>query len=104
MVEDQDVLGLLALEVRDQRPAQPLHALRVGALAAPEAIVEGALRGGTDSAEWYVLAIEYAGPLLVAAGHVAQADLDAALAQARRPEFAIQSPLAVACWGRKPGP
>jgi hypothetical protein len=33
---------------------------------------------------------------------VTQADLDAALAQARRPDFAIPSPLAVACWGRKP--
>ena len=61
------------------------------------------MRGGTDSAEWYVLAVEYAGPLLVAAGRIRQADLDAALAQARRPDFAIHSPLAVACWGRKPG-
>jgi SAM-dependent methyltransferase len=61
------------------------------------------LRGGTDSAEWYVLAVEYAGPILVAAGKISQAQLDEALAQARRPDFAIQSPLAVACWGRKPG-
>ena len=66
---------------------------------------EGAMwtmRGGCDSAEWYVLAVEYAGPILVSAGRIAQADLDAALAQARRPDFAIASPLAVACWGRKP--
>ena len=61
------------------------------------------MRGGTDSANWYVLAVEYAGPILVAAGKVSQADLDAALAQARRSDFAIPSPLAVACWGRKPG-
>jgi hypothetical protein len=60
------------------------------------------MRGGTDSAEWYVLAVEYAGPILVTAGKVSQQELDAALAQARRPDFAIQSPLAVACWGRKP--
>jgi SAM-dependent methyltransferase len=60
------------------------------------------MRGGTDSADWYVLAVEYAGPILVAAGKVTQADLDAALAQARRSDFAIPSPLAVACWGRKP--
>ncbi|HXK26284.1 MAG TPA: methyltransferase domain-containing protein [Myxococcota bacterium] len=66
---------------------------------------EGAMwtmRGGTDSAEWYVLAVEYAGPILVTAGKVSQSELDAALAQARHPDFAIQSPLAVACWGRKP--
>jgi SAM-dependent methyltransferase len=60
------------------------------------------MRGGTDSADWYVLAVEYAGPILVAAGKLGQAQLDAALAQARRPNFAIPSPLAVACWGRRP--
>jgi SAM-dependent methyltransferase len=61
------------------------------------------MRGSCDSAEWYVLAVEYAGPLLVAAGRLSQLDLERALEQARHPDFAIHSPLAVSCWGRKPG-
>ncbi len=59
------------------------------------------MRGGQDSAEWYVLAMEYAGANLVRAGALAAATVAQALREARDPDFALLSPLALACWGRK---
>jgi SAM-dependent methyltransferase len=61
------------------------------------------MHGGDSSAEWYVMALERAAPRLVDAGLV-RADLAAeAIAQARRPDFVVLSPLSISAWGRKPG-
>lgn len=60
------------------------------------------MHGGTDSAEWYVLALDRAAPALVAAGVVPKGLVAEALAQARDPSFAILSPIRMAGWGRKP--
>jgi len=59
------------------------------------------MHGGTASAEWYVLALERAGPRLVADGLVHQDVVDAALTQARHPSFAVLGPLAISAWGRR---
>lgn len=60
------------------------------------------MHGGTESAEWYVLALDRAAPALVAAG-VLPADLVArAIAQARDPAFAILSPIRMLGFGRRP--
>lgn len=57
--------------------------------------------GGTPSAEWYVAALARAAPFFVEAGAL-EADLvDAALAQARDPGFAILSPLSMTARGTK---
>lgn len=61
------------------------------------------MHGGRPSAEWYFLGIARAGPALVAAGMFDEDTLTTALAQARDPEFAVLSPIAVAAWGRRPG-
>src|SRR5262245_31189919 len=61
------------------------------------------MHGGTDSAEWYVLALDRAAPALVAAGVLPEGLVAEAIAQARDPEFAILSPTRMAGWGRKPG-
>jgi SAM-dependent methyltransferase len=60
------------------------------------------MHGGTPSAEWYVMALERAGPALVEAGLLHQAIVDTAIAQARGPDFAVLSPLSISAWGRKP--
>jgi SAM-dependent methyltransferase len=60
------------------------------------------MHGGTDSAEWYVLALDRAAPALVAAGVLPEGLVAEAIAQARDPEFAILSPTRMAGWGRKP--
>jgi SAM-dependent methyltransferase len=60
------------------------------------------MHGGTPSAEWYVMALERAGPALVEAGLLDRATVDAAIAQAREPDFAVLSPLSISAWGRKP--
>jgi SAM-dependent methyltransferase len=60
------------------------------------------MRGGTPSAEWYVLALERAAPGLVAAGLLDAALVPEALRCARRPDFAILSPIAVLARGRRP--
>jgi SAM-dependent methyltransferase len=60
------------------------------------------MRGRTDGAEWYVKAMEYAAPGLVAGGLVSREQAEAALREARSPDFAILSPLAVIVRGRKP--
>jgi SAM-dependent methyltransferase len=61
------------------------------------------MHGGTDSAEWYVLALDRAAPALVAAGVLPEGLVAGAVAQARDPAFAILSPTRMAGWGRKPG-
>jgi SAM-dependent methyltransferase len=60
------------------------------------------MHGGTDSAEWYVLALDRAAPALVAAGVLPEGLVAEAIAQARDPGFAILSPTRMAGWGRKP--
>jgi ubiquinone/menaquinone biosynthesis C-methylase UbiE len=60
------------------------------------------MHGGTDSAEWYVAALERA--LDVVPADVFPPDFDprAAIAQAREPGFAVLSPISVTARGRKP--
>lgn len=60
------------------------------------------MHGGTPSAEWFVLALDWAKPALVQAGLFSEAFVDEALAQARDPEFAILSPILMSAWGRVP--
>lgn len=61
------------------------------------------MRGGTPSAEWYVMALERAAPNLVEAGLVSQPVVDDAIRQARSADFVVLSPLSISAWGRKPG-
>ncbi len=70
-----------------------------------EVVAEGhvwTMRGGSDGAEWYVKAMEYAVPGLVAGALVSREQAEGALREARSPDFAILSPLAVIARGRKP--
>jgi SAM-dependent methyltransferase len=60
------------------------------------------MRGGTDSAEWYVAALERALDVLPADVFPPGFDPRAAIAQARDPSFAILSPISVTAWGRRP--
>jgi len=59
------------------------------------------MHGGTDSAEWYVAALERALDVLPADVFPPGFDARAAIAQARQPGFAILSPISVTAWGRK---
>jgi SAM-dependent methyltransferase len=60
------------------------------------------MHGGTDSAEWYVAALERVLAVLPTDVFPAGFDPHAAIAQARRPGFAILSPVAITAVGRKP--
>ena len=60
------------------------------------------MRGGTDSAEWYVAALDRALDVIPAEVFAPGFDPRAAIAQAREPAFAILSPISVTAWGRKP--
>ncbi len=60
------------------------------------------MHGGTESAEWLILAYERAAPLLVQAGHIEQQTVDAGLREARRDDFLVMSPISMVCRGRKP--
>ncbi len=60
------------------------------------------MHGGTDSAEWYVAALDRAIDVLPAEVFPPGFDPRAAIAQARDPGFAILSPISVTTWGRKP--
>src|SRR4029079_5676182 len=60
------------------------------------------MRGGTDSAEWYVAALERALDVLPADVFPTGFDPRAAIAQAREASLAILSPISVTVWGRKP--
>ena len=61
-----------------------------------------AMHGGTDSAEWLVLAYERAAPGLVAAGLLDEAVVADGLRAAREPGFLVLGPLAISGWGRRP--
>ncbi len=60
------------------------------------------MHGGTDSAEWYVGALDRALPLIPPEIFPDGFDPEAAIAQAREPGFAILSPLSITAVGRKP--
>lgn len=60
------------------------------------------MRGGEDSAEWYVAALDRALDVIPAEVFPPGFDARAAIAQARDPAFAILSPISVTAWGRKP--
>jgi len=62
------------------------------------------MRGGTASAEWYVLALERAAPTLVVEGRLDAGLVTEALAQARQPDFVVLGPLTISGWGRRPTP
>lgn len=80
-----------------------LPALRCRGLAACDAAgTVWTLHGGTPSAEWYVGGLARAKEALVGAGVVDAATADAAIAQARAPDFAILGPVSLAAWGQKP--
>jgi SAM-dependent methyltransferase len=59
------------------------------------------MRGGTDSAEWYVAALERALDVLPPEVFPDGFDPRQAIAQAREPGFAILSPISVTAWGRR---
>ena len=59
------------------------------------------MRGGTDSAEWYVAALERALGVVPAGAFPAGLDTKAAIARAREPDFAILSPISVTAIGRR---
>ena len=61
------------------------------------------MHGGTPGAEWYVLALERAGPRLVADGLLGADLVEAALAQAREPDFAVLGPARHQRLGSPPG-
>ena len=60
------------------------------------------MRGGTDSAEWYVAALERALGIVPAAAFPAGLDTTAAIARARQPDFVILSPVSITAVGRRP--
>jgi ubiquinone/menaquinone biosynthesis C-methylase UbiE len=60
------------------------------------------MRGGTDSAEWYVGALDRALHVLPPETFPRGFDAQAAIAQAREPGFVILSPLSMTAWGRRP--
>jgi SAM-dependent methyltransferase len=60
------------------------------------------MRGGTDSAEWYVAALARALDVLPAEVFPAGFSPWDAIAQARQPDFAILSPISVTAKGRRP--
>ncbi len=61
-----------------------------------------AMRGGTSSAEWYVAGLARGRQRYIDSGTFTAEFVDAAIAQARRPDFAVLSPEGVAAWGRRP--
>jgi SAM-dependent methyltransferase len=62
------------------------------------------MRGGTDSAEWYVAALERTLDVLPVEVFPSGFDPRAAIAQAREPDFVILSPASMTATGRKPPP
>jgi hypothetical protein len=62
------------------------------------------MHGGTDSAEWYVAALDRTVNVVPAEAFPPGFDPRAAIAQAREPSFAILSPISVTAWARKPPP
>ena len=62
-----------------------------------------AMRPGESGGEWWYLALERAGPALVAAGLLTEEQCTEAIAQARRPGSVMLSTLSLATIGRRPG-
>jgi hypothetical protein len=60
------------------------------------------MHGGTDSAEWYVAALERALDVVPAEILPPGFPSREAIAQARRPDFAILSPISITARGRRP--
>ena len=60
------------------------------------------MHGGTDSAEWYVAALERALDVLPADVFPPGFEPRDAIAQARAADFAILSPISVMAYGRRP--
>lgn len=60
------------------------------------------MRGGTPSAEWYVSGLDRARQRFIESGPLTAELIDRAIAQAREPDFAILSPIAISVIGRKP--
>ncbi len=60
------------------------------------------MHGGTDSAEWYVAALDRALDVLPADVFPPGFEPRDAIAQARDPDFAILSPISVMAYGRRP--
>jgi len=61
-----------------------------------------AMRPGEPGGDWWFLALERAFPRMVAAGAATQEQVDEALAQVRRPDFALLSPVHVSVTGTRP--
>ncbi|MCE2391838.1 MAG: class I SAM-dependent methyltransferase [Proteobacteria bacterium] len=60
------------------------------------------MHGGQRSAEWYVAALARSREASVERGEIPADLIYRALAQARSPDFAILSPVAMSAWGRRP--
>ena len=61
-----------------------------------------AMRPGESAGEWWFLALERAGPPLIAAGIITEEQFKEAMEQVRSPDTVMLSTLSVATWGRKP--
>jgi SAM-dependent methyltransferase len=79
-----------------------LHLLQVRGLLELTAVGRAdTMRAGEDSAEWWFLAIEHVRDRFVDAGAFDAQEFDAALAQARMPDFVMLGPLSIQVQGRK---
>ena len=61
-----------------------------------------AMRPGESAGEWWFLALERAGPMLISAGIITEEQFKEAMEQVRNPNMVMLSTLSVATWGRKP--
>ncbi len=61
------------------------------------------MHGGSETAEWLILAYERSVPALVAAGRLDERTAQEALHVARRDDFRILGPISLTCSGRRPG-
>lgn len=59
------------------------------------------MHGCTPSAEWYVGGLARAKSVHVGENDMSESEFDAAIAQARSPDFAALSPISMAAWGRR---
>jgi SAM-dependent methyltransferase len=60
------------------------------------------MHGGTPSAEWYVAGLDRAHQHFVDSGRFTAHEIHAAVAQARRSDFAVLSPISISAIGRRP--
>jgi SAM-dependent methyltransferase len=60
------------------------------------------MHGGTPSAEWYVAGLDRARQHFVDSCRFTAEEVDTAIAQARRPDFAVLSPISISAIGRRP--